>query len=183
MVRSGAGHNLLLLGLPAPHGDDDDDDNNHYDDDDDDDDNDDDDDDSDDVVTTGERPTSYQPPLMQCSTPRAPIALPLISRSKSSSAGPGWPAWLRWIIRRDHFFNFLCLVLRQLRCSAHRICFASYVLISRHFLPVVSPIPRHVSNQTNIFLSPTGQHVYPTPSYLCCFQLFYLLCVFTSNPK
>ena len=126
MVRSGAGHNLLLLGLPAPPGDDDDNDNNHYDDDDDD-------DDSDDVVT-GERPTSYQPPLMQCSTPRAPIALPLISRSKSS--------------------------------SYHRICFASYVLIS---------------NQTNTFLSPTAQHVYPTPSYLCCFQLF--LCVFTSNPK
>ena len=71
MIRSGAGHNLLLLGLPAPPGDDDDDDDDV---------DDDDYDDDDDGDVTGERPTSYQPPLMQCSTPRAPIALPLISR-------------------------------------------------------------------------------------------------------
>ena len=34
MIRSGAGHNLLLLGLPAPPGDDDDDDDDVDDDDD-----------------------------------------------------------------------------------------------------------------------------------------------------
>lgn len=51
MVRSGSGHNLLLLGLPAQ---------------------------------PGERPTSYQPPLMQCSTPKEPIALPLISSSANN---------------------------------------------------------------------------------------------------
>jgi len=51
MVRSGSGHNLLLLGLPAQ---------------------------------PGERPTSYQPPLMQCSTPKDPIALPLISSSANN---------------------------------------------------------------------------------------------------